>query len=76
MFRAFLHVATGGPRKYSGLELRAAHANVVYKGLEDQHFTAMLNHLRIALHELSVNNDHIERIMTIMESNRGDVLGG
>lgn len=72
---SFLTMALGGPNNYTGQDMRTAHAKLVTKGLNDQHFDAVVNHLGATLTELGVANEHIETIAGQLEGLRDDVLG-
>jgi hemoglobin len=71
---AFLSTVFGGPTRYSGEDLRQAHGHLVARGLSDQHFDAVADHLQSTLQELSVPATLVEEIMAIVESTRNDVL--
>lgn len=73
--KAFLTVAFGGPNKYSGKDLRNAHAPLVKRGLNDSHFDAVMENLGATLTELKVPADLISQAAAIAESTRNDVLG-
>ena len=73
--KAFLTMAFGGPHRYSGKDLRAAHAPLVAKGLNDAHFNAVAGHLQATLRELDVPSDLIGEVMAVAGSTRADVLG-
>lgn len=73
--KAFLGMALGGPKSYTGLALRAAHAHLVAQGLDDSHFNAFIEHLRASLQEMEVAPDVIGQAMAIASSTRDDVLG-
>ncbi|MDZ4262215.1 MAG: group 1 truncated hemoglobin [Pseudomonadota bacterium] len=73
--KAFLTMALGGPHNYSGKDMRAAHAPLVAKGLNDSHFDAVMEHLGATLTELGVPADLIGEAAAIAESTRKDVLG-
>lgn len=73
--KAFLTVALGGPNKYSGQDMRAAHAKLVKNGLNDSHFDAVMEHLGATLTELKVPAELIGKAAAIAESTRNDVLG-
>lgn len=73
--KAFLTVAFGGPNNYSGRSMRAAHAKLVVDGLNDSHFEAVLDNLKLTLQELKVPSDLIQQALAIAESTRADVLG-
>ena len=71
---AFLSTIFGGSTRYSGEDLRQAHGHLVARGLSDQHFDAVADHLQSTLEELSVPATLVEEIMAIVESTRNDVL--
>lgn len=71
---AFMSMAFAGPHRYSGRDLRTAHAPLVQRGLGDQHFDAIGRHLRSTLEELRVDAGAIAEINSIVESTRVDVL--
>ncbi|MDP1708219.1 MAG: group 1 truncated hemoglobin [Gammaproteobacteria bacterium] len=73
--KAFLTVAFGGPNKYTGKDLRNAHAHLVQRGLNDSHFDAVMEHLGGTLVELKVPAELITQAAAIAESTRNDVLG-
>ncbi len=72
--KAFFTLAFGGPSDYSGKDMRAAHAALVKKGLDDSHFDAVMEHLGASLKELNVPDDLIAEAAAIAESTRDDVL--
>lgn len=73
--KAFLTVAFGGPNKYSGKNMRDAHAHLVKDGLNDSHFDAVAENLAETLKELNVPAELINEVMTIAGGARNDVLG-
>jgi hemoglobin len=73
--RAFLTVALGGPNKYTGRGMRAAHARSVANGLSDVHFDAVVGHLAATLRELGVSEAKIAEAGAIVETTRDQVLG-
>ena len=72
--RGFLMMAFGGPNNYSGKDLREAHAPLVAKGLDENHFNAVARHLQNTLKELDLSGDLINEVMTIVASTEHDVL--
>lgn len=72
--KAFLSMAFGGPDEYSGKDLREAHAPLVEKGLNDDHFDAVAGHLDATLRELGLADDLIGEVMAIAGGTRDDVL--
>lgn len=73
--KAFLTMAFGGPNKYTGADMRKAHAHLVAKGMNDTHFNAVMENLGATLTELKVPGELIAQAAGIAESVRGDVLG-
>ena len=73
--KLFLAFALGGPNRYNGRGMRAAHAKAVGRGLTDAHFDAVVGHLGATLTELGVEADLIGQAAAIVETTRNDVLG-
>jgi hemoglobin len=73
--KAFLTMAFGGPHRFTGKDMRTAHAHLVQRGLEDSHFDAVLENLGRTLGELEVPKEVIDEVTAIAESTREDVLG-
>lgn len=73
---AFVTMAFGGPHKYSGKDLRLAHAPFVDKGLNHTHFMAVAEHFKAAMHELQVPDEWIEEAILIVASTHSHVLAG
>jgi len=73
--KAFLTVAFGGPNSYSGKDMRAGHAHLVARGLNDMHFDAVAENLNLTLVELGVGQPLIDQVLAIAGSTRNDVLG-
>ena len=74
MQTAFLTYAFGGPNAYEGKDLRAAHAHLVAKGLNDTHFDIIVEHLGTTLKEMGVGDEDIAQATKIANSVRNDVL--
>ncbi len=72
--QAFLTMVFGGPARYSGQDLRQAHAPLVERGMTDGHFDAVAGHLQATLEELGVARDLTDEVMSIAASTRDDVL--
>jgi hemoglobin len=72
--KAFLTMAFGGPRHYSGKSLRDGHARLVEMGLNDSHVDAIIENLGATLREMGVSEDLIQAAAAIAESVRNDVL--
>ena len=73
--KAFLTMAFGGPNKYTGEDMRAGHAHLVARGLNDTHVDVIIELLGETLKELGVSDDMIGEVAAIAESVRDDVLG-
>ena len=71
---AFMTMAFGGPNRYSGKDLRTAHAKIVAGGLHDKHFDAVAEHLRVTLDELGVDATTTSEVLGIVGGTRNDVL--
>ena len=72
---AFMAWAFGGPEEYKGRDLRAAHAGLVKnRGLSDEHFDAVAEHLKATLQELEVAEDLIAEALALVGSTRSEVL--
>jgi truncated hemoglobin YjbI/glyoxylase-like metal-dependent hydrolase (beta-lactamase superfamily II) len=72
--KAFLAMVFGGPQQYSGKGLRAVHAALVERGLDDGHFDVVAGHLGATLRELGVASDIAAEVMAIVGGARDDVL--
>ncbi len=75
MQTAFLTFAFGGPNNYNGRNLKAAHAHLVARGLNDSHFDVIVEHLGATLKELGVKDELIVHAAKVANSVRGDILG-
>jgi hemoglobin len=69
---AFMTMAFGGPHDYTGRELRTAHARL--EGLGEDHFAAVAGHLQATLEALSVPEDLISEVMSVVGSTKAEVL--
>lgn len=74
--KAFLTLVLGGPHKYTGRDMRTAHADVLKKGLNDAHVEAVVEHLTSALKELGVKDREISKITAILIAIATSVRGG
>ncbi len=73
--KRFLTMVTGGPNKYTGRSMRAAHRKLVEKqGLDDSHFDHVATHLQATLEELGVPPALVAGVMQKAGSLRDDVL--
>jgi len=73
--KAFLTMAFGGPNNYTGSDLRTAHAHLVKRGLNGDHFNAVAENLLATLQELKVPQPLIDEVMATAGGGRADVLG-
>jgi hemoglobin len=71
---AFMTMAFGGPHEYTGKDLRAAHARLMTRGLNEGHFAAVAGHLQATLETLSVPEPLIKEVMGIVGSTKAEVL--
>lgn len=74
MQTAFLTYAFGGPNAYQGRDLRAVHAHLVARGLNDTHFDIIVEHLGNTLKEMGVGDEDIAQAAKVANSVRNDVL--
>lgn len=72
---AFMTMAFAGPTRYTGRDLRTAHAKLVKRGLNDAHFDSIQTHLRETLEDLGVDGTTVTEVAGIVETTRKDVLG-
>ena len=72
--KAFLTMVTGGPANYSGKDMRAGHAHLVARGLNDSHVDAVVENLGATLKELGVSDEKIAKVAALANSVRDDVL--
>ncbi len=71
----FLKYAFGGPFKYNGKNMRAAHRRLVRdKGMNDSHFDAIVELLGATLKELGVDQSLIAQVALKCETLRDDIL--
>ncbi len=72
--KAFMIMAFGGPHDYTGKDLRMGHAYLVAQGLDNTHFDAVAEDLKVTLEELNVPSELISQVMALVEDTRDDVL--
>lgn len=72
--KSFLTMVFDGPNNYTGLDMRKAHAPLLAKGLNEDHFNAVAGHLQATLEELNVPDELINEVMAIAGSTKVDVL--
>lgn len=73
--KAFLTMAFGGPNNYTGLDMKAAHAHLLDKGMDDSHFDAIVENLGATLSDMGVSADLIGQVAAIAETTREAVMG-
>lgn len=73
--RDFLAMAFGGPNRYEGRDLRAAHARARRRGLDDEGYEVFMGHFRTTLEDLGVDEPRILEVMAIADSGKDEVLG-
>jgi hemoglobin len=70
----FLSMLLGGRVVYTGKKIDEAHAHARAKGLTDKHFDTFIKHFRAALDEVGVKPDKAEKVLKLLEAQRGAVL--
>ena len=70
----FMTMVFGGQNNYTGENLRTAHAPLVKKGLNEEHFNIVIACLQATLEEMDVPAELIGEVMTIAGSCKDDVL--
>ena len=73
--KAFLTMVFGGPANYTGKDMRAGHAHLLSRGLNDSHVDAVIELLGQTLAELGVAPALIGQVAALANSVRNDVLG-
>lgn len=72
MQKEFLTMVFGGPSKYMGRALKAAHQD---KGITKAHFDAFVGHLRAAMTELDIPEPEFGEVLAIADGIEADVIG-
>ena len=70
----FMTMVFGGQNNYTSDNLRTAHAPLVQKGLNEEHFNIVAGYLQATLEEMDVPAELIDEVMTIASSYKDDVL--
>ena len=70
-FVQFLALATGGPAKYDGKEIKTAHAGM---RISNPEFDAAIGDLKASLDKLQVPNKEQKELLSIIESTRPEVV--
>lgn len=73
--KAFLTMAFGGPHNYTFLDMKTGHAHLVDRGLNDDHFNAVVENLGLTLKEMGVADELIAEVAAVAETTREAVLG-
>lgn len=71
----FMTLAFGGPVYGKPKDMRAIHAPLLARGLNDTHVDIFLEHFRATLVEIGVGEDLIEEALNVANSYRDEVLG-
>jgi len=66
----FIVLATGGPARYDGKEMKSAHAGMHISNTE---FDAALGDLKASLDKLQIPNKEQKELLAIMESTRPQI---
>lgn len=64
--------ATGGPCKYTGRDMKTAHAGM---GVTDAHFNALVENLVKSLDKFKVPTKEKNELLTALASMKGDIVG-
>ena len=70
-FIQFLALATGGPAKYDGKEMKSAHAGM---RISNPEFDAAIGDLKASLDKLQVPNKEQKELLSIIESTRPEIV--
>ena len=73
--KAFLTMAFGGPNNYTFLDMKNGHAHLVERGLNDDHFNAVVEDLGMTLKDMGVADELIAEVAAVAETTRDSVLG-
>src|SRR3954452_7336543 len=72
--KGFLTMVFGGPVAYTGKDMRAGHAHLIARGLNDSQVDAVIELLGESLREVGAPENLISKVAGIAESARADVL--
>ena len=72
--KGFLTMVFGGPVAYTGKDMRAGHAHLVERGLDESHVDVVIELLAESLREVGAPEHLIAKVAAIAESARADVL--
>ncbi|CDZ79439.1 SynHb [Legionella massiliensis] len=73
--KGFLTMVFGGPNQYTGKNMQEGHRHLLERGLNDSHVDIVLEHLGATLKELGAHDEDIQKVATIANSVRDEVLG-
>ena len=68
----FLSMGSGGPLKYTGRDMRTAHAHL---HLSEENFEDSNSDILITLQENGIDQETIDEVFVILNSLKGEVLG-
>lgn len=66
-----ISAASGGPFKYTGKTMKAAHAGMA---ITDAEFDALAGHLKAALEKNGVKAEDVKQVLAVVESTRKDIV--
>jgi hemoglobin len=69
---SYLSSVSGGPLKYDGKDMKTAHAGMQ---ITDEQFNIFWNKLADALYDAKAPTEAVDRLKTIVESTRKDIVG-
>jgi hemoglobin len=69
--KEFLSAALGGPLPWTGVDMRAAHAEL---RLDEKHFNAIAENLAATLKDLKISQDLIDQVIAVVATTKDDVL--
>ncbi len=72
--KGFLTMVFGGPNRYEGKDMREGHRHLIKRGLNDSHIEIVIEHLGETLREIGANEEDIQKVASIANSVRNDVL--
>ncbi len=73
--RTLLTMMFGGPRILNGKDLKTVHAGLVKNGLNDSHFRAFAEDIRITLEEMKVAPELVDEVMAACKSSWSEIAG-
>jgi hemoglobin len=70
-FEEFMALATGGPSKYSGKDMKSAHANM---HISNPEFDAAMGDLKATLDKLQIANQEQKELLAVVETTREQIV--